>query len=59
MDSIPVGTVVRFKWPREAGDMTGTVVAIRGDMLLIRLAGDRWRNAPPIPAKRNEVEPAE
>ena len=36
--------------------MDGTVVAIHGQILFVRLDGERWKNLPPLPATPDELE---
>ena len=38
-------------------NLTGTVVAIGGGLFYVRVDGERWRDAAPIPVERHELEP--
>ena len=39
--------------------LTGTVVEIRRGLFYVRVDGERWRDAAPIPVEQHELEPVD
>ena len=52
---IAVGSRVRIIWPSPRDGLTGTVTAVNGPLLHVRLDGERWRGMEPVPIHIGEV----
>ena len=53
--AIAIGSRVRIVWPSIRDGLTGTIIAIEGARVYVRIDGERWKGMAPIPCRLEEV----
>ena len=54
-DSIGVGSQVSILVGSVTEGLSGRVVAVEGSLLYVKLDGERWKHAAPVPVERREA----